>query len=83
MARTEQESDRRRREEKWQTCWYCQDQQRACRMAQAAAKKLKHTVPAEKKEWPQCHKESSWEERWSRPCQKEKEQSCRSRAPDH
>ena len=35
-------------EEKWQTCWYCRDQQRACRMAQALAKKLEHTGPAEK-----------------------------------
>ena len=48
MARTERESDRRRREEKWQTCWCCRDQQRACRMAQASAEKLEHTGPAEK-----------------------------------
>ena len=48
MARTERESDRRRKEEKWQTCWCCRDQQRACRMAQASAKNLKHTGPAEK-----------------------------------
>ena len=48
MARTERKSDRRRREEKWQTCWCCRDQQRACRMAQASAEKLKHTGPAEK-----------------------------------
>ena len=33
---------------KWQTCWCCRDQQRACRMAQALAKKLEHTGPAEK-----------------------------------
>ena len=46
--RTERESDRRRREEKWQTCWCCRDQQRACRMAQASAEKLEHTGPAEK-----------------------------------
>ena len=36
-----------------------------------------------KKEWPQCHRESSWQERQSRPCQKEKEQSRQSRVPDH
>ena len=36
------------REEKWQTCWCCRDQQRACRMAQALAEKLEHTGPAEK-----------------------------------
>ena len=47
MARTERESDSRRREEKWQTCWCCRDQQIACRMAQASAEKLEHTGPAE------------------------------------
>ena len=36
-----------------------------------------------RKEWPQCHRESSWQERRSRPCQKEKEQSHLSRVPDH
>ena len=36
-------------EEKWQTCWCCRDQQRACRMAQALAEILEHTGPAEKK----------------------------------
>ena len=48
MARTERESDYRRREEKWQICWCCRDQKRACRMAQASAEKLEHTGPAEK-----------------------------------
>ena len=36
-----------------------------------------------RKEWPQCHRESSWQERRSRPCQKEKEQSHLSRVSDH
>ena len=35
------------------------------------------------KEWPQCHTESSRQERRSRSCQKEKEQSRLSKAPDH
>ena len=35
-----------------------------------------------RKQWPQCHRESSWQERRSRPSQKEKEQSCQSRAPN-
>ena len=48
MARTERESDSRSREEIWQTCWCCRDQQRACRMAQASAEKLEHIGPAEK-----------------------------------
>ena len=47
VARTERKSNSRR-EEKWQTCWCCRDQQRACRMAQASAEKLEHTGPAEK-----------------------------------
>ena len=46
--RTERESDRRRREKKWQSCWCCRAQQRACSMAQASAEKLEHTGPAEK-----------------------------------
>ena len=45
--RTERESDNRR-EEKWQTCWCCRDQQTACRTAQASAEKLEHTGPAKK-----------------------------------
>ena len=46
--RAERKSDRRRREEKWQTCWCCRDQQRAYRMARALAEKLEHTGPAER-----------------------------------
>ena len=36
------------REEKWQTCWCCRDQQRVCKMAQASAEKLEHTGLSEK-----------------------------------
>ena len=36
-----------------------------------------------RKEWPQCHRESSWQERRSRLCQKEKERIRLSKAPDH
>ena len=79
----EQSENQIGREEKWQTCWCCRDQQRAFRMAQASAEKLEQTGPAEKKEWPQCHRESSsWQIRQSRLCQKRKEQSRLSRAPD-
>ena len=49
MARTERESESRRREEKWQTCWCCRDQQKACRMVQASTEKLEHIGPAKKK----------------------------------
>ena len=48
MVRTERESDRRRIEEKWTTCWCCRNQKRACRIAQASAEKLEHTGPAGK-----------------------------------
>ena len=41
-------------------------------MAQASAEKLEHTGPAERKKWPQCHRVSSWQERQSHSCQKEK-----------
>ena len=36
-----------------------------------------------RKEWPHCHRESSWQERRSRPCQKEEKQSPLSRVLDH
>ena len=36
-----------------------------------------------RKGWPQCHRKSSWQVRQTRLCQKGKEQSRLSRAPDH
>ena len=36
-----------------------------------------------RKVWPQRHRGSSWQERRSHPCQKEKEQSRLFKAPDH
>ena len=36
-----------------------------------------------RKEWSQCHRESSWQELKSRSCQKAKEQSRQCKAPDH
>ena len=46
--RAERESDNRRGVDKWQTCWCCRNQQRACRMAQTSAEILEQTGPAEK-----------------------------------
>ena len=83
MARTERESDRRKREEKWQTLWCCRDQLRACRMAQASAEKLEHTGPAEKEIVASVPQREQLQERRSRPCQNEKEQSRLSRVPGH
>ena len=45
-------------------------------MAQASAEKLEHTGPAEKvRVVSVLQRESSWQVRWRRFCQKEKEQS--------
>ena len=82
MARTERESDRRRREEKWQTLWCCRNQQRACRMAQASAEKLEHTGPAKKERVASVPQREQLARTPERPCQKEKEQSRLSRVPD-
>ena len=39
--------------------------------------------PSKRKEWPQCHRESSWQVRRNRLCQKEKERNRLFREPDH
>ena len=80
MARTERESDNRRTEKKWQTCWCCRDQQRGAEWRRLQRKNLNILGLPKKKEWPQCHSESSWQERHSRLFQKEKEQSFLSKA---
>ena len=69
MARTERKSDNRKREmEEWRRLQW---------------ENLNILGLPKRKEWLQYHKESSWQERQSRPCQKEKEQSRLSRSPDH
>ena len=83
MARTERESDNRRREEKWQTLWCCRDQQRACRMAQASAEKLEHTGPAEKERVASVPQREQLARTPEPPLPKEKEQSRLSRVSDH
>ena len=82
MVRTERESDRRRREEKWQTCWCCRDQQRACKMAQALAEELEHTGPAEKERVALAPQREQLASKPEPPCQEEQEQSRLSKAPD-
>ena len=84
MARTERESDSRRKEEKWQTCWSCRDQQRACRMAQASAEKLEHTGPAEKERVASVPQREQLANTPEPPLIKGKrEQSRLSKVPDH
>ena len=45
-------------------------------MAQASAENLSIQGLLKRREWPQCHRERSWQVRRSRPCQK-------SKAPDY
>ena len=51
-----------------------------CRLQQ---KNLSILGLLKRKEWPQCHRESSWQERRSRLYQMEKKQSRQFRIPDH
>ena len=46
-------------------------------------KNLSILILLKRKEWPQCHRQSSWQVGQSRSCQYKKEQSRLSRAPDH
>ena len=82
-VRTEQKSDKRRREEKWQTCWCCLDQQKACQMVQASANKLEQTGPAEKERVASVPQREQLESTPEPPLPKRKEQSRLSRVPDH
>ena len=72
-----------------------QEEKRSCRLVDAAEtskelakwrrlqrKNLSILGHLKRKEWPQCHRESSWQVRQSRLCQKEKEWGRLSRAPN-
>ena len=86
VVRTERESDRRKREEKWQTCLWVGAAETSRELAEwhrLQRKNLSILGLPKRKEWPQCHRESSWQVRRSRFRQKEKEQSRLSRVPDH
>ena len=82
MARTERESDRRR-EEKWQTCWCCRNQQRACRMAPASAEKLEHTGPTESKKVAAASQREQLQSTPGPPLPKGKRTKRLSKAPDN
>ena len=83
VARTERESDRRRREEKRQTCWCCRDQQRACRMAQASTEKLENTGPTEKERVASMPRREQLASTLEPLLPKRKGQIRQSRVPDH
>ena len=51
-------------------------------MAQTSAEKLSILGLLKRKEWFQCHRESGWQVRQSRLCQRKREQSRQSRALD-
>ena len=55
----------------------------SCQICRLQRKNLSILGLLKRKEWPQCHRDSSWQEHQSRPYQKEKEQSRLSKAPDH
>ena len=80
MARTERESDNRR-EEKWQIYGVAETSKERAEWRKLQRKNWNILGQPKRKEWPQCHRESSWQVRRSRPCQKEK--SRLSRVPDH
>ena len=70
------------REEKWQTCWRCQDQQRACRIAQALAEKIELIRPAKRERVASVPQREQLASTPSRLCLKEKQQNRLYRAPD-
>ena len=80
--RRELESDTRR-EEKWQTFGAVETSKKHAEWRRLQRKNLNILGLLKRKEWPQYHRESSWQERRSCPCQKEQEQSRLSKAPDH
>ena len=76
------ESKKKRRIEKWQTCWCSRDQQRACRMAQASTEKLKYTGPAEKEKVASVPQREQLASTPEPPLPKGKEQSYLFSKPD-
>ena len=83
MARTERESDNRRRKKNGRLVGAAKTSKKRAEWRRLQRKNLNILGLPKRKEWSQCHRESSWQERRCRPYQKEKEQSRQSKAPDH
>ena len=66
VARTKRESDNRR-EEKWQIVGAAETSKKHAEWRRLQRKNLTILGLPKRKEWPQCHRESSWQERRSRP----------------
>ena len=77
MAKTERESDRRKREAA--ALLVLPRPAKSLQNRAGFSKKLEHNGSAEKK-WPQCHKEATWYVRQSRLCQKKR---YRTVCPEH
>ena len=80
MARTEREPDRRRSGRLVGGAETRKERAEWRRLQQRNLNKLRRL---KRKEWPQCHRESSWQVRRSHLCHEKKEQSSQSRVPDH
>ena len=83
VARTKRESDRGEEKKNGRLLGAVETSKERAEWRRLQRKNLSILGLPKRKEWPQCHRESSWQERRSRPCQKEKEQSRQSRVPDH
>ena len=81
MTRTERESNKRR--EMSRLVGAAETSKECAEWRWLQRKNLSILGLPKRKKWPQCHKESSWQERRSRLCQNEKEQSRLSKAPNH
>ena len=81
-ARTERESDKREEKRNSKLVGAAKTSKEHAKWRRLQRKNLNKVGLMKRKEWPQCHRESSWQVRQSRLCQKEKKQSRQSRVPD-
>ena len=83
MVRTERDSEEGEEKKNGRLVGVAETSKKLAEWRQLQRKKLSIQGLPKRKEWPQCHRESSWQVRRSRPCQKEREQSRPSKVPDH
>ena len=83
MARTEQEKVGEEEKRNGRLVGAAETSEERAEWRRLQRKNLSIQGLLKRKEWPRCHRESSWQVRRSHPCQEEKEQSRQSRVPDH
>ena len=83
MATTAREEDRRRKKRSGRFVGAAETSKERAEWGRLQGKNLSILGLLKKKEWTQCHRESSWQVRRSRFCRKVKKQSRQSRIPDH